>query len=303
MEKNRRLRALDTLVSALEDSDPEIRVTAAQTLGSIGDDRTVEPLIAALKDRDRRVRRKVAEALGGIRNKRAVEPLVKALKDEDRKTRNTAAKALGLIGDKRAAGPITAFLKNGNRNGNPAWSRIAGARGERSSRRAAVKALARIDPMLMKKNGECVAWYPDLFCSECYRRAIRIEIQGYLFGKMAFVVCPECYVPTHLLTGITHVAGVIGGKIGRPQIDGSTLMVPVWNEWKKMPRFADIDSLLILDGVANHLLAINAVILCFSDGPRKEGWMKKITVHIKGDTDLSAAAIGMLGDNFNRVTP
>lgn len=55
-------RAVEPLIAALKNEDPNIRGIAARILGEIKNPLAVEPLIAALKDKHRYVRRNAAEA-------------------------------------------------------------------------------------------------------------------------------------------------------------------------------------------------------------------------------------------------
>jgi HEAT repeat protein len=65
----------------------------------IGDKRAVEPLIHVLKDKDEDVRMNAADALGTIGDKMAVKPLLNALKEEDHyfEVQESIAKALCLL--------------------------------------------------------------------------------------------------------------------------------------------------------------------------------------------------------------
>ena len=64
----------------LGDENAEIRWTAAEMVGRLGDLRAVKPLVAALHDSNAEVRRIAAEALGNLGDSRAVEPLLAVLK-------------------------------------------------------------------------------------------------------------------------------------------------------------------------------------------------------------------------------
>ena len=90
--------AVDLLVSALKDSDWQVRRNCAKALGQIRDMRAIEPLAALLVDEDSSVRRYSAEALGEISDPRAIEPLVAALKDKSFDAREAVAGALEKIG-------------------------------------------------------------------------------------------------------------------------------------------------------------------------------------------------------------
>jgi HEAT repeat protein len=112
-------RAVEPLIAALKDGEPDMRKAAAGALAKIGDARAVEPLIAALKDGEPDVRKAAVGALGKIGWKPdkseagaiyliarrkwdecvkigapAVKPLIAALKDKNWRVRKAAAEAL-----------------------------------------------------------------------------------------------------------------------------------------------------------------------------------------------------------------
>ena len=104
-------RAVESLVRYLADADAGVRVAAAEALGRLGDPRAVEPLTRIiLADADASVRRTTAEALGRLGDPRAVEPLVRVLADADASVRRTAAEVLGKLGDPRAVEPLAQVL-------------------------------------------------------------------------------------------------------------------------------------------------------------------------------------------------
>lgn len=106
--------AVEPLIQALNDSNPNLRAEAAVDLGDIGDKLAVEPLIRALKDENSTVRNYAAQGLRGINDSRAVEPLIQALTDNDSGVRGSAASALGILNDVRATGPLNKLLKEDN---------------------------------------------------------------------------------------------------------------------------------------------------------------------------------------------
>jgi len=65
-------RAVEPLVTALQNENEDVRYTAAEALGKIGDVRAVKPLTAALQDGEGR--RAAAEAIGKIRDAQAESP-------------------------------------------------------------------------------------------------------------------------------------------------------------------------------------------------------------------------------------
>jgi HEAT repeat protein len=107
--------ALGSLVTALHDANPMVRIGAAGALGWIMNERTVEPLAHVLLwDENPQVRTKAAFALGWIRSKRSVSDLCEALRDDDEQVKMQAASALGWIRDRRAVEPLyQALLDNG----------------------------------------------------------------------------------------------------------------------------------------------------------------------------------------------
>jgi predicted Zn finger-like uncharacterized protein len=93
---------LPALAAALEDTDNNVRLFAAQALWAIERkaNAVVPVLIKLLQDRDAELRAKAADALGALRQdaKAAVPALNDALKDESPKLRLHAANTLGKIG-------------------------------------------------------------------------------------------------------------------------------------------------------------------------------------------------------------
>jgi len=135
--KNDPLTVTAVLVELLHDPSPDIRRTAALSLGKIGHSGGTQGLVEALSDSDARVREYSAWALGQIGediNIDAVIALVEALGDEEPKVKKAAAKALGNVGVRE---PVMPLLIEGLQVG------------EVHSRRAAVEALMHLG----RKNG------------------------------------------------------------------------------------------------------------------------------------------------------
>lgn len=87
--------AVGLLITALEDVNEDVKISACRLLKKTKDTRATEPLINVLNDRNSKVRNYAADALGSIGDSRAVEPLIAVLYDEN--VRKTAAKALKNI--------------------------------------------------------------------------------------------------------------------------------------------------------------------------------------------------------------
>jgi|GEM_PF-746239 len=67
---------INSLIDALEDHHPEVRVAAAHALGFIGCTKAIEPLLNNLERKDRFVRAAVAQALGNLAVETAVSSLI-----------------------------------------------------------------------------------------------------------------------------------------------------------------------------------------------------------------------------------
>ena len=94
-------KAIDPLVTVLEEENPWVRRAAIEALGKIGGVGVVALLVELLNDSD--VRRAAIEALGQTGDSSAVAPVVESLRDPD--LRIVAIEALCRIGD-----PAVAFL-------------------------------------------------------------------------------------------------------------------------------------------------------------------------------------------------
>jgi HEAT repeat protein len=107
-------RMVDALAVALRDPDIEVRTSAAQALGSMGDPRAVEALLQALRsDADAGVRKMAAWALGEIESPAAVGGLSQAVRsDSSAEVRAAAAWALGEIESAEAVGALGAALRD-----------------------------------------------------------------------------------------------------------------------------------------------------------------------------------------------
>ncbi len=82
-----------------------VRMTAANALGRIGDDRGIQPLVQAIKDEESPVRYVAFEALLRIGSP-AVENLIDLLDNEDLEVVRLSINALGKSGDGRAVMPL-----------------------------------------------------------------------------------------------------------------------------------------------------------------------------------------------------
>ncbi|MEZ2320280.1 MAG: HEAT repeat domain-containing protein, partial [Microcoleus sp.] len=110
------------LIPLLQDSDANVRRSAAHALGSIGAEakNAMPQLILLLKDSDADVRSNAARVLGriGAEAKTAVPQLILLLKDSDADVRSSAAHTLGRIGAeaKTAVPQLILLLKDSDIN-------------------------------------------------------------------------------------------------------------------------------------------------------------------------------------------
>jgi HEAT repeat protein len=102
--------AKDTLLKNLTSDSPVIRACAVKALGYMGNKDVVPELISAMNDSDIQVRMNGAISLGSLEDNRALDVLIKALKDDYKYVRLEAANALLSIGDKRAVTPLNEAL-------------------------------------------------------------------------------------------------------------------------------------------------------------------------------------------------
>ena len=87
----------------LKDPDENVRSSAIEALGRLGDTTVVPALIEILGSGNLWLAYPAAEALGHLGDARAVDPLIAAL--GERVLRESAFRALGRLGDARGSPP------------------------------------------------------------------------------------------------------------------------------------------------------------------------------------------------------
>lgn len=98
-----RVDVIPALIECLQQSDADLRVYAAQTLGQRNDPRAIPALIEALKDPDKNVRYHAIEALGLMKTKEAINPLLEIAQSQDFFLAFPALDALMHMGDASVA--------------------------------------------------------------------------------------------------------------------------------------------------------------------------------------------------------
>jgi len=96
-------------IDLLKDRDWFRRKDAAITLGEMADERAIGPLITALRDSEWNVREAAQDALAQV-GPPAVEPLIRALREYQ--IRTFVIEVLGKIKDERVLDPLMAQLRN-----------------------------------------------------------------------------------------------------------------------------------------------------------------------------------------------
>lgn len=103
--------AVDPLLIALKDDDPQTRINAAIVSGKIGNDRLAKPLMEATRDEDKEVRRIAIVALSQIKGDEVLSFLIHALSHDDYVLRRQAVKSLATRGDPKAVEPLIAYME------------------------------------------------------------------------------------------------------------------------------------------------------------------------------------------------
>ncbi|NET64392.1 MAG: NACHT domain-containing protein [Moorea sp. SIO1G6] len=116
LEINPSEKAIPELSKCLDDPDSDVRRIAADALGKIGTEATIDPLIQLLNDNDYNVRSIAAYALGKIGTEATIDPLIKLLNDNNYNVRIRAAYALGKIGTEATIDPLIKLLNDNNYN-------------------------------------------------------------------------------------------------------------------------------------------------------------------------------------------
>lgn len=103
--------AIAIFIGKLADSDNEVRMTAAESLGNLLTGKKSPPrLIRSLQDPDELVRIEVCESLGAIGDRKALPALWRKMSDPSPLVRSYAAGAIGELGNNRDAAKLRKYL-------------------------------------------------------------------------------------------------------------------------------------------------------------------------------------------------
>ncbi len=103
--------AIESLITELDNSEDSVRISAAEALGEIGDEKTVPMLVEALgTTKDKRFSSAILKSLGSIGGEVSRDMLIGYLKKGPENLRMHAIQSLGVIGDNIAVGPLVGLL-------------------------------------------------------------------------------------------------------------------------------------------------------------------------------------------------
>ncbi|MBI4690631.1 MAG: HEAT repeat domain-containing protein [Nitrospirae bacterium] len=103
-------KAVKSLISLLEDRNPDVRIFAANVFGDIKDGSAIAALIAALNDTDVNVRIASAESLGKLGETKAIDPLARGVNDVPW-VAMACIEAIGEIGGDKAVSVLCKCLE------------------------------------------------------------------------------------------------------------------------------------------------------------------------------------------------
>jgi HEAT repeat protein len=129
------------LLGMLNDSAPEVRVEAINSLVEFGRTEVIPGFAKLYEDKDSSVRRAAVEAIARTGGKDAVDFLIPALKNDDPTVVIIALEALGRLKAKKAAPHIIPLLEHENASVRVAAARALGLIGEPSAAKALIKLL------------------------------------------------------------------------------------------------------------------------------------------------------------------
>ena len=154
-----RSATIAALQELLESDVSAARLSAAQALGRLADEESIQPLLASLRDRDWEVRRTASVALQRI-HQPAVPGLLEALRDWDHVMSEAAGTALRQIGEPAVSGLLEALRDEDWRvRRGAAWS--LGEIADAAAVPALVTALGDEDSLVRRAVAVALGWIRD----------------------------------------------------------------------------------------------------------------------------------------------
>jgi HEAT repeat protein len=108
-------KSVDSLLRALKDENVAVRYSAAAALSGRNEEKVIEALFEALSDPDSYVRSSIACALGTTRDPRALNTLFQAMNDESEVVRFSVAKAIACFPSAEIIDEIAMRLQNSHK--------------------------------------------------------------------------------------------------------------------------------------------------------------------------------------------
>ena len=126
-----RARPVEAFLTALRDTDKDVRSAAAEALGQTEDPRGLQPLIGMLQqDKSADVRHQAAHALGHLKDRRAADALAVAVRDANADVRMAAIESLGELELSDAPQALIDAMKDENRDVRQAAANAAAQIGD-----------------------------------------------------------------------------------------------------------------------------------------------------------------------------
>lgn len=144
--------AIKPLIQELSNDDWRIRVSAAQSLAEINNEKAIDPLVKQSNDKNADVRVSIVEALSRFHVARVIPTLIRALDDNNRIVRQVATEKLEesadkyrQLGDPNIIDPFVAALKDNNRSVRVTAAKLLGKLNNPNAAKPLIAAMKDID--------------------------------------------------------------------------------------------------------------------------------------------------------------
>lgn len=286
--------AIDPLLQALQDGDPQVRAEAAVCLGKTGAILAVIPLVNTLGDEKSEVVNAVQLALSMFRSPEAVEPLIQSMEnapDSNRAdaTLATVADCLGTIGDAlalphlyRAKESLSHLPENNMVNINSVSTESPGEVIDR--------AIDNIQANLTRND-------MDLICASCFCWFVKHKIKLGFLNKLYYYACPKCHHNGNRFKGVDRIDLAMTYGLHQPWKLEKNLLTVNWHLYKE-PFDYDV---IHIENAGDH--DIEEMVLKLANDPNKERRkrMHKTACYLSPDLKLSQSRINLLKNHFKVI--
>ena len=163
LEEYRESAPIERFINALKDEHEAVRAAAAHALGVLENPESVTLLFEALQDPIWLVRAAVVQALGMLGEQAPVEPLMLALHDEDESVRVVAVRTLATLGERVPTESLLVTLQDGAWQVREMALLALGIRGWDIPKTAFAQALQDEDESVRRAAHFLQESYPDRF--------------------------------------------------------------------------------------------------------------------------------------------